>query len=192
MCNLEKNKNIPTMINFDQFNIILSGILFLLCVFFEYEEIEGYEKYIIYLFLPVYSFAYYFRKLYLNNSLTFAKEDLINKNSIINEKAFINKMNENYFFEFLKNDNSMKYLNFILKKIVIANCLLKNKDKVDKGMFEMNNIYESFNLPQLKQKNIIQILDELEIIINNEKNLKNNQMEINDEEPKETIYNIFF
>ena len=82
-------------------------------------------------------------------------------------------MNENYFFEFLKNDNSMKYLNFILKKIVIANCLLKNKDKVDKGMFEMNNIYESFNLPQLKQKNIIQILDELEIIINNEKNLKN-------------------
>ena len=192
MCNLEKNKNIPKMINFDQFNIILSGILFLLCVFFEYEEIEGYEKYIIYLFLPVYSFAYYFRKLYLNNSLTFAKEDLINKNSIINEKAFINKMNENYFFEFLKNDNSMKYLNFILKKIVIANCLLKNKDKVDKGMFEMNNIYESFNLPQLKQKNIIQILDELEIIINNEKNLKNNQMEINDEEPKETIYNIFF
>ena len=73
-------------------------------------------KHIIYLFLPVYSFAYYFRKLYLNNSLTFAKEDLINKNSIINEKAFINKMNENYFFEFLKNDNSMKYLNFILKK----------------------------------------------------------------------------
>ena len=192
MCNLDKNKNIPTMINNDQFNIILSGILFLLCVFFEYEEVEGYEKYIIYLFLPVYSFAYYFRKLYLNNSLTFGKEDLFNKNSVINERAFINKMNEKNFFEFLKTDNSSNSLKFILKKLVIVNYLLKNKDEVDKGMFETNNIYESFNLPQLKQKNIIQILDELEIIINNEKNLKNDQMEISDEEPKETIYNIFF
>ena len=191
MCNLNQNTNISTMVNNDQFNIILSGILFLLCVFFEYEEIKGYEKYIIYLFLPVFSFAYYFRKLYLNNSLSFAKENPFINNNIVNEKSFAKKMTENNFFTFLKADSSMNSLIFILKKIVIANYLLKNKEEIDKGMFELNNMYESFNLPQLKQKNIIQVLDELETIINNEKNEKNNKMQT-DEEPKENIYNIFF
>ena len=193
LCNLNQNKNITTLINNDQFNIILSGILFLLCVFFDYEEIEGYEKYIIYIFLPIYSFAYYFRKLYLDNSLIFVKEYKFKKNNNMNDKAFINTMNENYFFDFLKTGNSMNSLKFILKKIVIANYLLKNKEDVDKGMFELNNMYQSLNLGQLKQKNIIQILDELETIINQENNEKNNKMQIMEEEPnKENIFNIFF
>ena len=73
-------------------------------------------------------------------------------------------MTEKNFFDFLKTDNAMNSLNFILKKIVIVNYLLKNKEDIDKGMFELNNMYQSLNLAQLKQKNIIEILEELDII----------------------------
>ena len=193
MINLNHNKNISTMINNDQFNIILSGILFLLCVFFEYEEIEGYEKYIIYLFLPVFSFAYYFRKLYLDNSLSFIKGYKFKKNNNINDRAFGTNMNEKNFFEFLQTDNAKNSLIFILKRIVIVNYILKNNDNedIEKNIFEINNMYDSFNLPQLKEKNILGILKELHILINTEANDKNNETQNTDEETKENIYNLF-
>ena len=193
MINLNHNKNISTMINNDQFTIILSGILFLLCVFFEYEEIEGYEKYIIYLFLPVFSFAYYFRKLYLDNSLSFIKGYKFKKNNNINDRAFGTNMNEKNFFEFLQTDNAKNSLIFILKRIVIVNYILKNNDNedIEKNIFEINNMYDSFNLPQLKEKNILGILEELNILINNETNDKNNETQNTDEETKENIYNFF-
>ena len=193
MCNLNQNKNISTMINNDQFNILLSGILFLTCVFFEYQEIEGYEKYIIYMFLPIYSFSYYFRKLYLDNSLSFIKEFKFKKNNNgMNDKTFMSNMNEIKFFEFLSTDKAMDPLIFILKKIVIVNYLLKNIEDIDEGMFELNNMYQNINLSQLKQKNVLQILDELDILINKEKNEKNNQIQTMEEEPQENIYNVFF
>ena len=191
MCNFNQIKNISTMINNDQFNIILSGILFLLCVFFEYEQIEGYEKYIIYLFLPVFSFAYYFRKLYLDNSLSFIKGNPFRINYNINPKDFRSNMNEKNFFAFLQTDNAMNSLIYIMKKIVIVNYILKNKENIEKSIFEINNMYDNFNLAQLKQKNILEILDELNILINNEKNEKIIQAQNMEEKPMENIYNLF-
>ena len=191
MCNFNQIKNISTMINNDQFNIILSGILFLLCVFFEYEQIEGYEKYIIYIFLPVFSFAYYFRKLYLDNSLSFIKGNPFRINYNINPKDFGSNMNEKNFFAFLQTDNAMNSLIYIMKKIVIVNYILKNKENIEKSIFEINNMYDNFNLAQLKQKNILEILDELNILINNEKNEKIIQAQNMEEKPMENIYNLF-
>ena len=192
MHNLNRIKNISNLIIDDQFTNILSGILFLICVFFEYDGIKGYEKYILYLFLPLFSFSYYFRKLYLDNSLTFIKETMPKSKFNKNEKAFIYHMETNKFFDFLKTDNAKNCLIFILKKIIIVNYLLKNKEEVGKDMFDIDNMFDWINLSQLKQKNILEILDELEIMINHEKNLLDNAMIDINEEPKEYIYNIFF
>ena len=80
-------------------------------------------------------------------------------------------METNKFFDFLKTDNAKNCLIFILKKIIIVNYLLKNKEEVGKDMFDIDNMFDWINLSQLKQKNILEILDELEIMINHEKNL---------------------
>ena len=193
MYNLKLNKNIPYLINNEQFSIFLSGILFLICVLFEYEEIKGYEKYIIYLFLPVFSFSYFFRKLYLDNSLSFIPEYKFKKKNNLNERAFINHINKEKFYSFLETEDARNSLKFILKKITIVNCLLKNIEQTDEKIFDLNNMYENLNLSQLKEKkNIYEILDVIKNEINNEKNEFNNQMLDIGEKNKESIYNIFF
>ena len=192
MHNLNQIKNISNLIVNNQFNILLSGILFLICIFFEYDDIKGYEKYILYLFLPLFSFSYYFRKLYLDNSLTFIKENMIKSKGTHNEKAFINQMEQNKFFAFLKTDNAFNSLKFILKKITIVNYLLKNKEEVAKDLFDEDIMFDWLNLSHLKQKNILEILDDLELMINNEKNTIDNKMSDINEDSKENIYNIFF
>ena len=169
---------------------MLSGILFLICIFFEYDDIKGYEKYILYLFLPLFSFSYYFRKLYLDNNLTFIKENILKSKN--NEKAFINKMEQSKFTEFLKGTDVFNSLIFILKKITIVNYLLKNEEDVNKDLFDFNKMLDWLNLSQLKQKNILEILSELELMINNEKNILENKMIDINEEPNENIYNLFF
>jgi hypothetical protein len=104
-----------------------------------------------------------------------------------NEKAFIYHMETNKFFDFLKTDNAKNCLIFILKKIIIVNYLLKNKEEVGKDMFDIDNMFDWINLSQLKQKNILEILDELNILINNEKNEKIIQAQNMEEKPKSPI-----
>ena len=190
MYNLTQMKNISNLIINNQFTNLLSGILFLICIFFEYDDIKGYEKYILYLFLPLFSFSYYFRKLYLDNNLTFIKENILKSKN--NEKAFINKMEQSKFTEFLKGTDVFNSLIFILKKITIVNYLLKNEEDVNKDLFDFNKMLDWLNLSQLKQKNILEILSELELMINNEKNILENKMIDINEEPNENIYNLFF
>ena len=189
MHNLELTKNIPYLINNEQFSIFLSGILFLICVLFEYDEIKGYEKYIIYLFLPVYSFSYYFRKLYLDNSFSFISENKFKKN----ENAFINHIKKEKFFSFLETEYAKNSLLFILKKITITNYLLKNIEQPEENIFELNTMYDNLNLSQLKEKkNILEILEEINNEINKEKNEINNQMVDVGENNEENLYSIFF
>ena len=193
MYNLELTKNIPYLINNEQFTIFLSGILFLICVLFDYEEIKGYEKYIIYLFLPVFSFSYYFRKLYLDNSLSFIAENKFKKKNNTNENAFINHIKKEKFYSFLETEYAKNSLLFILKKITIANYLLKNVEQPDENIFELNTMYDNLNLSQLKEKkNILEILEVINNEIKNEKNEINNQMVDEGENNEDNIYTIFF
>jgi len=192
MYNLNQIKNISNLIINNQFTNLLSGILFLICVFFEYDDIKGYEKYILYLFLPLFSFSYYFRKLYLDNNLTFIKENMIKSKNANNDKAFINKMEQNKLNDFLKESDAYNSLVFILKKLTIVNYLLKNEEGVSKDIFDEDKMLDWLSLSQLKQKNILEILEELEIMINNEKNILENKMIDINEEQNENIYNIFF
>ena len=192
MYNLNQIKNISNLIINNQFTNLLAGILFLICVFFEYDDIKGYEKYILYLFLPLFSFSYYFRKLYLDNNLTFIKENMIKSKNANNDKAFINKMEQNKLNDFLKESDAYNSLVFILKKLTIVNYLLKNEEGVSKDIFDEDKMLDWLSLSQLKQKNILEILEELEIMINNEKNILENKMIDINEEQNENIYNIFF
>ena len=160
--NLDLNKGRVNMINNDHFRVILSSILFLICVFFDYENIEGYEKYILILFLPLLGFGYFLRKLYLDNSFAFNKANNKNNNS------FIDNMNKEKFYEYLSTDQSVvNVLIFITKKILITNLILKNEDNIKNISLELNDMLDTLNLSNLKNKNIIQILDELTLMIKN-------------------------
>ena len=148
----------------DYCKFILAELLFLLCVFFNYSNIEGYEKYILLIFMPLNGFGYFLRKIYLDNSFSFIK----NKT----EKSFISQMNLNNLIKYLKEDKEAtnNILSFLLKKIFIANCILKN-DRIDNDdNSSIDDLLEKFNLSSLKNKNYIDILDELIILINNDSN----------------------
>ena len=189
MNNITSNDNISSMINNDQFNIILSGILFLICVFFEYDDIKGYEKYILYLFLPIYSFSYFFRSLYLKNSLSFFKgQNFFNNKNKNNITSFLNNMTEEVINSYLSSDEGINCLIFLLKKLTIVNYILKNEEYFQENVFEINNMYDKLNLSQLKKNNINQILDELSTLINLEKEEKNKILKTRDK----TLYSIFF
>ena len=194
--NIIQTKDIFLMINNDQFKIIFSGILFLLCIFFEYEEIEGYEIYILYMFLPLFIFTYYFRKIYLDNSLSFIKDN-ISSNNNSNVKPFAAYMNINDFYFFIQNENEKdSTLIYLLKKLMIVNYLLKNKEEIEENMFEFDIMIKNLGIEKIKGKNICQILDDLYEIIINDKNLNDdindNQMKDIDEIPKKNLYNLFF
>ena len=168
MYNLTQMKNISNLIINNQFTNLLSGILFLICIFFEYDDIKGYEKYILYLFLPLFSFSYYFRKLYLDNNLTFIKENILKSKN--NEKAFINKMEQSKFTEFLKGTDVFNSLIFILKKITIVNYLLKNEEDVDskdsKAELEDKDVKELEKIEELIGENIDSLEEQTEDSIN--------------------------
>ena len=158
--NLELNKGKMRMINNDHFRVLLSGILFLACVFFDYEDIEGYEKYILLLFLPVLNFGYFLRKLYLDNSFSF------NKSNNFNGKSFIDNMNKQRFYLYLSTEEDIKnVIIFLAKKLVITNLILKNDDKIKDVSFELNDMLDNLNLSNLKNKKMINILDELSNMI---------------------------
>ena len=158
--NLELNKGKMRMINNDHFRVLLSGILFLACVFFDYEDIEGYEKFILLLFLPVLNFGYFLRKLYLDNSFSF------NKSNNFNGKSFIDNMNKQRFYLYLSTEEDIKnVIIFLAKKLVITNLILKNDDKIKDVSFELNDMLDNLNLSNLKNKKMINILDELSNMI---------------------------
>jgi hypothetical protein len=100
--------------------MILSQILTIIAILFDYETINGYEKYIIKLFLPLYIIQYYLRSILINNKLQFNLNELKTKYKL------------SLFKEYLKADNNIdNTIKFIAKNINLTNHLIGNDKHFD-------------------------------------------------------------
>ena len=120
---------------------LLGKILLSLSILFNYNEIKQTFKYIIYIFLPYFSFGFYFRNLMLKKEL---------ENIDINK--FKEKLNINDLNIYLKDNNEsiLNYFNNFLKKLCLIKILVDFQNKNDA-------IINSFN--ELTLDNILPLLD---------------------------------
>ena len=125
-------------------------IIFLITCFFDYEEIEGYEKYILYMALPIFAFGFYLKNLYIQNSFIFSKE------------KFLEHLNIEELYKFLKEDDSLNLIIIHLVKELLINKIIISKGiDIDKLSLELNDNLDLLNLSSLKNKTLLETLDEL-------------------------------
>ena len=142
------DRTLLELINNDNLRLKLCILLFLLALLFDYEEIEGYEKYIIYITLPIFGFGFFFKDVYFKNSFSFSKN------------SFINLLTEDNLYDFLSKDKSLEnVLSHVLKQLLITKLLIKNETDIDKVSLEINDMLDYLNLSDLKDKSFLEILD---------------------------------
>ena len=120
---------------------LLEKIIMLLMILFDYEEIKGIFKYIIYIFLPYFTFGLYFKKLIIENYKNKDNKEQINK-----------MLNNDEFKKYLENENKSILDNFyhFLKKFCFIKLISDYKNKNE-------DIINSFN--ELSLKTILNLID---------------------------------
>ena len=161
---LEFDRSLEELINNDSLRLKLCYLFMLSAILFDYEEIEGYEKYIIYYSLPIFGFGFFYKDIYFKNSFTFVKN------------SFLNLLTEEKMYVFLEKEKSLDIIfNHVLKQILITKLLIKNEVDCDKISLENNDILDLLNLSDLKNKSFLQILEYLDksimLDIPNDKNI---------------------
>jgi hypothetical protein len=138
--------------------ITLEKILFSLSILFDYEEMQEIFKYIIYIFLPYFTFGYYFR------DLVFKKQINKGKNFQINDK-----MNMNDLEKYLKDNNKqiLNYFNTFLKKFALIKLLTDFNNKNEHIINSFNELSIENLLLLIEKDNLYKILPKNE---NNEIN----------------------
>ena len=146
--------SIDYLIQLDNAKLRTSEMLMLMTFFFEYEEIEGYEKYIIYSILPFYAFGFFLKSIYFLTSFRF------------NKSIFLNHLNSEEMYKFLKEDTSLNLIIAQVAKQCAYTKIIMNKN-IDANKLTMNldNNLDLLNLSSLKGKSLLEILDELEKLI---------------------------
>ena len=146
--------SIDNLIQINRIKIITCEILFLLTVFFEYEEIEGYEKYILYYTMPIYAFGFFLKEIYLKTSLKFNKD------------VFSENLTPDNLDKFLKENTSLNNIMILLMKQLLITKLIMIKDiDANKLSFELNDNIDLLNLSSLKNKTFEETLEELDKLI---------------------------
>ena len=138
----------------DNLKKILSKILLLFGILFDYKTINGYEKYIMDIFLPIYIFQY------------FIKYILICDKFQIDFQILKIKFNTSQFDKYLqRNNNILNPLKFISKYIMLANILSKYNIKIDENIsFEIDKVIDKIGLNKYKFKSYNEIKRILDII----------------------------
>ena len=160
------DRSLNELINNDGLRLKLCILLFLLALLFDYEEIDGYEKYIIYIALPIFGFGFFFKDIYFKNSFSFVKDN------------FVNSLTEEKLYGFFSKDKSLNnILSHVLKHILITTLLIKNEVDFDKVSLEINDMLDLLNLSYLKDKTFLEIMDYLDkSIMLDSLNEKNNNI----------------
>ena len=115
-----ESSNFSEMMLEDNLKKILFQILFLICILFDYESISGYEKYIMKLFLPLYSIQYFIRQISINDKLQFCLE---------------NNYNEKNFNQYITSDkNVLNVLKYISRNIMLTNLLIRYNNDTQKSL----------------------------------------------------------
>ena len=149
--NLQFDTSLNEFLNNDRLKLKLSQLLFLICLLFDYEEIEGYESYIIYMSLPIYGFGFFYKDIYFKNTFTFFQD------------KFLEAFKEENLYEFLKSGQYIERVFIhVIKLLLITKLLMKNDVDCDKVSLDVNNILDLLNLPELKDKSFLEVLECLE------------------------------
>ena len=148
---LEFDRNLDELINNDSLRLKLCYLFMLCAILFDYEEIEGYEKYILYYTLPIFGFGFFYKDIYFKNSFSFKKI------------SFLSLLTEEKMYEYFGKEKSLDIIfNHVLKQILITKLLIKNEADCDKVSLENNDILDLLNLSDLKNKTFLQILEYLD------------------------------
>ena len=146
--------SIDYLIQLDNAKLRTSEMLMLMTFFFEYEEIEGYEKYIIYSILPFYAFGFFLKSIYFLTSFRF------------NKSIFLNHLNSEEMYKFLKEETSLNLIIAQVAKQCAYTKIIMNKNiDANKITMDLDNNLDLLNLSSLKGKSLLEILEELEKLI---------------------------
>ena len=158
------NTSVHSLIQLNVIKLKTSELLFFLTDLFEYNQIEGYEKYILYMLLPIYSFGFFLKNIYLKTHLIFDK------------KIFLEHLNSEEMYKFFKEDTSLiLILTRLIKELVYTKSIMITNVDEKKLSMKLEDNLDYLNLSSLKGKNILQILDELDILIEADANNKKMQ-----------------
>ena len=151
---LEFDISIDALIQLDNIKLRTCEILLLFSILFEYNNVEGYEKYILYMVLPIYAFGFFFRTIYYKTSFFFSKNE------------FLEHLKSEELYKFLEEDTSFDSILIQVGKELLFTKIIMNKDiDINNISLELNNILDELNLSNLKGKTLLQCLDELDKLI---------------------------
>ena len=151
---LKFDQPIKDIIQLDNVKLRTCEILLLLTILFDYENIQGYEKYILYMMIPIYAFGFFLKNIYFMTSFCFEEE------------IFLAHLNSDELYKFLKEDTTLNNIIIqIVKQLVITKVVMNKNIDLDKLSLDLNDNLDLLNLPSLKNKTLLEILDELDILI---------------------------
>ena len=152
--NLQFDISVDALIQLDNIKLRTCEMLLLFSILFEYNEVEGYEKYILYMVLPIYSFGFFFRNIYYGTSFLFS------------QKEFLLHLKSEELYKFLEEDTTLNNILVQVCKQLLFTKIIMNKDSdINKLSLELNDNLDFLNLSNLKDKTFLQSLEELDKLI---------------------------
>ena len=146
--------SVQKIVQSEYMKLMTCEILSLLTLFFDYEQIEGYEKYILYMVLPLYAFGFYFRELYFKKSFGFEPE------------YFLEHLNSEEMYKFLNEETSFDLILIqVVEQLSYTKIIMNKNIDVNKLSLKLEDNLDLLNLSNLKGKTLLQTLDELEKLI---------------------------
>ena len=116
------NENIMEYFRDMHYNILFEKILLSLCILFDFDEIRPIIQYIIYIFLPYFSFGYYLRYIIAN-------------------EISINEIDINHYNNYLKNNNQqmIKYFHSFMEKFAFIKLIMDFNEKKNDVVNSINH-----------------------------------------------------
>ena len=101
--------------------------------------------------LPIYGFGFFYKDIYFKNTFTFFQD------------KFLEVFKEENLYKFLESGQYIERVFIhVIKLLLITKLLMKNDVDCDKVSLEVNNILDLLNLPELKDKSFLEVLECLE------------------------------
>ena len=104
--------------------------------------------------IPIYAFGFFLRNIYFMTSFYF------------DQKIFLEHLNSEELYKFLKGDNKLNNIIIqIVKQLVYTKIIMNKNIDADKLTYELNDNLDLLHLSSLKNKTLLETLDELDILI---------------------------
>ena len=128
---------------------LFEKIIFSLQILFDYEELSKIFKYILYIFLPYYYFGFYFKNIII-----------LKQKKELKEEQFIQKLNTEEFYKYLKNNNNqlLNNLKSFLQKFCFIRIISDYQNKNEEIINSLNELNLKDILSLINMQDLIEIL----------------------------------